>query len=114
MWERVGRTVGMGKIKSMKTWKKENGKIWKKIKILKNMWLGNIRKIGSMGNVKNMNWENIGKSGSMGNMENMNWENIRKIGNIENLENLKDDNRNKWESIVGGDKCKNPKSYTMV
>ena len=35
------------------------------------------------------------------------------IGNIENLENVNKDNRNKRGSIVGGDKCKNPKGYTL-
>ena len=33
------------------------------------------------------------------------------IENMENLENVKEDNINKRESIVGGDKCKNPKGF---
>ena len=54
-------------------------------------------------------------------MENKKWENIKKIRNFESLkkceiENMKKcgkDNRNKRENIVRGDKCKNPKGYTM-
>ena len=39
--------------------------------------------------------------------------NVKLEIHMENLENVKEDNRNKRGSIVGEDKCKNPKGYTM-
>ena len=56
-----------------------------------------------------------------GSLENKKWENIKKIGNFESLKKCEIGNMENVEKIIeirgktlyGGDKCKNPKGYTM-